>query len=115
SSRKTKGSPCYVELSNKEQCLFTANYGNGSSIVHSLGANGEIEKEMAYHPIMLDQHTFSNIHMMTNMPNSNYYIATDIAQDKLYVYIFDEQKEILEFYQEFQLPNDSGPRHLVCH
>lgn len=115
-SLPTKGAPCYVELGYGNQFLFIANYGNGSVIVHKLEQDGDLEKEISYiKPFNKEKKRRSQIHMIRRLKGSHFYMATDIGLDTLYVYTFDEQKEKLELYKEFQLPPGSGPRHLEVH
>lgn len=113
----TKGGPCYVELGANEDYIFTANYGGGSIVVHALNENGEIEKEtdfITYHS-KKSASEVSNVHMITNISKTPYYIATDLGLNKLYVYRFDHVRGHLEQVHEIIMPDGSGPRHITFH
>lgn len=109
----TKGGPCYLEVSEDERYLLTANYGGGSIIVHELNDNGEIERETDYK--RYDKHGKSHIHIIRKLPTSNHYIATDLGLNKLYFYRLDMETGQLIDVNDVVLPTNSGPRHIEFH
>ncbi|MBN6205494.1 lactonase family protein [Ralstonia pickettii] len=107
-----KGGPCYIELGEDGDYLFTANYGGGSVIVHQLNQKGEIEKETdfkKYHP------EISKLHTIRRIPGTSMYVATDLGWNKIYFYRFLEELGRLEQIKEIDTPGSSGPRHLAFH
>src|SRR5699024_6251358 len=44
----TEGGPCYLEVGDHSNYLFTANYGGGSLIVHTLNDHGEIGRKIDF-------------------------------------------------------------------
>lgn len=114
----TKGGPCFIEVDNKDQYIFTANYGGGSVIVHPLEADGTIGEYVDfidYGPGAIAQGLTSNVHAIKNVPNTNKYVATDLGLDKLYVYELDETTGKLTEQVALDTPKGAGPRHLTFH
>ncbi|MDY0409057.1 lactonase family protein [Virgibacillus soli] len=114
--QQTKGGPCHLIIGGKTPHLFTANYGGGSVIVHRLRDTGEIENETdfkAYNGV--DSSVISHVHMIKNVPNTNYFVATDLGKDKLYFYqLLEEEGKLIDVCSQ-DLPQGSGPRHIAFH
>lgn len=113
----TKGGPCYLEVATNDDYVLTANYGGGSVIVHALNSNGEIDKETDYKLYQPEdgKSPVSNVHMISNVPQTNFYIATDLGLNKIYIYRFDHLSGKLEQVGDVSMPEGSGPRHIACH
>ncbi len=107
-----KGGPCYIELGEKGNYLFTANYGGGSVIVHQLNQQGEIIKETDFKTYHSE---ISKLHTIRRIPETSFYVATDLGRNKLYFYRFHEASGKLQQIQEVDTPSCSGPRHIAFH
>lgn len=114
----TKGGPCFLEIDQNDEYLFTANYGGGSVIVHPLADDGTIQADsdfIDYGSKAKEQGLISHVHAIKNIPNTNKYVATDLGLDKLYVYELASTKGRLNELEVIDTPKDSGPRHLAFH
>lgn len=111
----TKGGPCYVEIDQKNHTLFTANYGNGSVIIHSLKENGKIGRKIGFYKTSSQEKSASKIHAIRNIPNTAYYIATDLGLNKLNFFKHNQITGEFIFLFDEQVPDGSGPRHLAFH
>lgn len=109
----TNGGPCYLE--HDEHALFTANYGNGSVIVHSLKETGEIGNEIDFYQTNSPQQSDSKVHAIRNIPNTPYYLATDLGLNKLNFFKHNHSTGELTFLFDEQVPDGSGPRHVAFH
>lgn len=110
----TKGGPCYLEVDQNKHALYTANYGNGSVIVHSLKENGEIGNEIGFYRSCSEQ-SDSKMHAIRNIPNTPYYIATDLGLNKLNLFKHDQSTGKFMFLFDEKVPDGSGPRHIAFH
>ena len=114
-AKLTHGSPCYVTLTEDEQFVLSANYGGGSFISHYLNDDGSLgtSSDLLVHEAS-EPDRISHIHTIRNIPGTDYYIATDLGQDKLYVYMIDSKGQF-HLQQTVDLPDRSGPRHISFH
>lgn len=115
----TKGnSPCFVEVHESDQFIFTTNYGGANIVVHPLEENGSIKPAseiQEYTNRAKELNTTSHPHCMRNIPNTNLYVVTDLGLNRLFLYEFDEKSSRLVLVNEVEAPADSGPRHLSFH
>ena len=112
----TKGGPCYLEVGENGNHLFTANYGGGSLIVHALNRQGEIAGETDFKEYNASNSSHSShIHTIRNIPNTTNYVATDLGLNQLYFYEFDREERKLLHLKTLEAPQGSGPRHIAFH
>ncbi len=111
----TNGGPCYLEVDQKDSTIFTANYGNGSVIVHSLKGNGEIGNKISYYQPNLQQKMDSKVHAIRNIPHTNYYVATNLGLNNLHFFNYNRATDKFTFLFDLDVPEGSGPRHLAFH
>lgn len=114
-TRPTRGIPCYVMLDADEKYAFSANYGGGSIVSHHLKADGSLDtpSDFSVHG-GTQSNNVSNIHTIRQVRNTNFYIATDLGQDKLYVYTLSLNGR-MKLCQTIEMPDGCGPRHISFH
>jgi 6-phosphogluconolactonase len=113
----TKGAnPCFILTDGKN--VLTANYSGGSISVFGIKADGSLS------PIKQNiQHTGSgpdkrqtsaHVHQVSFSPDRKYVLATDLGEDKIYVYNYQANADVpLTFKQSIKTNAGSGPRHLT--
>lgn len=103
--------PCYVTMDTKEEQLLTVNYGEGTTIVHSIeddGSIGEVSDLKSY-----EGNQLSHPHAIIGVPDTDKYIVSDLGLNKLYLYQFNYDIAKLDLIKEIVAVADSGPRHLA--
>ena len=132
----TEGSgPAHMSLDAQGKFAFVANYGGGTIAVlpilagGSLGAAVDVRTDLGV-PITdratnaplgsyaISGHDRPHAHMILADPNNRFVLATDLAQDRIYVYRFDSTTGKLtpvKGMPSVDLPPGDGPRHFVFH
>jgi len=101
-----------THLSVHDEYLLTANYGDGTVVVHPLlsdGTIGESTDLVQHHGTDRDPHA----HQVVTDPTGQWVLAVDLGADSVYVYALDDGK--LNQHQQLRLPTGAGPRHLTFH
>ena len=123
-----------MSLDTQGKYAFVANYGGGNIAVlpiHNDGALGavvDIHRDEgsfgSIHATNAPQGSFAKSghdrphgHMILPDPNNRFVLATDLGQDRLYVYKFDAATGKLTPAEIpfVSLPSGDGPRHFVFH
>ena len=91
--------------------LYIANYSDGSLNVFSLNSDKSLGK-------LIFSKTFTNhshIHCVELSTDGNYLFITDLGDNKLFAYkiTFNGGLFNLEYFSQYDFPNDSQPRHIV--
>jgi 6-phosphogluconolactonase (cycloisomerase 2 family) len=126
--------PAHMSLDAQGKYAFVANYGGGSIAVlpihndGTLGAVVDIHRDEgsvgSRHATNAPHGSFANSfhdrphgHMILPDPNNRFVLATDLAQDRLYVYKFDGTTGKLTPAEIpfVSLPSGDGPRHFAFH
>ncbi len=118
--------PCYIEVDDSGNNLFTANYSGGSISSFSTGTKGEIipaNLVINFEGSGPDRtrQASSHLHSVRISPDSKFLFATDLGADKVYRFpftnsVFEGQPSITQSaLQEFDTPAEMGPRHLDFH
>ena len=114
--------PCYVEVSDKGDYVFSANYGGGSLGAIRVNGNGSLDSNL-----QIIQHTGKSIHKdqykphvhsVILSPDNKYLFAADLGTDKIHIYRFQpgNKKPLVPGTQPFiKTKPGSGPRHLTFH
>ncbi len=113
----TKGAnPCFILTDGKH--VLTANYSGGSISVFDINADGSLSKLK-----QSVQHTGSgpdkrqasaHVHQVLFSPDKKYVFASDLGEDKMYVYHYNATAEQpLSFKTSIKTNAGSGPRHLA--
>ncbi len=120
--RESKGrGPSYVSVEKTGHYVLDANYGGGYIEIHSLAADGSLDRQTAF-----VQHEGSSVHQRQDKPyahwirtdpTNRFALVADLGTDKIVVYKFDEKTgKVTPNEPAFaKLAGGSGPRHLAFH
>ena len=108
--------PCFILTDGKN--VLTANYSGGSISVFGVKTDGSLT------PIKQNvQHTgkgpdkrqeSAHVHQVQFSPDKKYVLATDLGEDKVYIYNYQADAEKpLSLKQSIKTNTASGPRHLT--
>ncbi|WP_293299227.1 lactonase family protein [Pedobacter sp. UBA4863] len=113
----TKGSnPCFILTDGKN--ALTANYSGGSISVFGIKADGSltsIKQNIQHIGSGPDKRQASaHVHQVLFSPDKKYVIATDLGEDKVYVYHYQADAQApLTLKQSIKTNAGTGPRHLT--
>jgi len=126
--------PAHMSLDAQGRFAFVANYAGGSIAVLPIKSDGSLGEAVDVHRdtdelgskrptngphgnFSISGHDHPHAHMILVDPTGKFVFATDLAQDRLYVYKFDSETGKLTPAQVpfVSLPNGDGPRHFVFH
>jgi len=127
--------PAHMSIDASGRFAFVANYGGGSIAVlpilddGRLGAavdmhrdKGSLGGQQATHAspgsFAISGHDAPHAHMILADPQNKFVLATDLGQDRIYVYRFDTQTGKLTPSPSapfVSLPSGDGPRHIAFH
>jgi 6-phosphogluconolactonase len=127
--------PAYVSLDAAGNFAFVANYEGGSIAVLPIRRDGSLGEAVDVHrnqgsvgraqatnaPIgsfAISGHDKPHAHMIAADPQNQFVLATDLGQDRIYVYGFDRRTGKLTPSAEapfVALPSGDGPRHFAFH
>ncbi len=124
--------PAYIALDATGSFLFVANYGGGSiavlpilpagalgaavSVIQDQGNLGATKATSA--PIgsfAVSGHDAPHAHMIAPSPDNRLILATDLGQDRIYIYAFDAATGTLSAQRFVTVPTGDGPRHFAFH
>lgn len=107
--------PCYVELSEDDKYLLSANYHTGTVDSYSVLEDGSLEKLLS-----TDTHEGSGVHPRQEKPHvhfagfspkGNYVFTCDLGTDELTTYRLNDG--VLEKVKEIKAKAGSGVRHIT--
>ncbi len=126
--------PAHMSLDSTGKFAFVANYGGGTIAVlpiredgslggavdvhRDLGSLGSIHAEHAPQgSFAISGHEAPHAHMITADPRNKFVLATDLGQDRIYIYRFDlgTGKLTPSDTPYVELPSGDGPRHFAFH
>jgi 6-phosphogluconolactonase len=126
--------PAYVSLDATGKYVFVANYGGGSLAVFPVLSGGSLGEATFTHrdegnvagqkaasgppgSFAISGHDKPHAHMIGVDPGNRFVLQTDLGQDRLYVYSFDQQTgKLAPAATPFaSLPSGDGPRHFAFH
>jgi 6-phosphogluconolactonase (cycloisomerase 2 family) len=125
--------PAYLSLDASGRYAFVANYGSGSLAVlpvlsnGTLGAAADLRRDQGSVGSMhatdaprgsfaISGHDAPHVHMALADPHNRFVLATDLGQDRIYVYRFDQQTgKLAANAPSTALPSGDGPRHFAFH
>jgi 6-phosphogluconolactonase (cycloisomerase 2 family) len=104
--------PTHLSVHPSGRYLLTANYGDGTVVVHPLLPGGALGE-----PTDLVRHngTEPHAHHVLTDPSGRWILATDLGADAVFVYRLTLDNGTLTLHQQFRLPPGAGPRHLAFH
>lgn len=127
--------PAHMSLDASGNFAFVANYASGTIAVLPIEKDGRVGAAVDVHhdigsvgaksatdaptgSFAISGHDGPHAHMIATDPGNRFILATDIGQDRIYVYHFDQNSGKLtplagENFVTF--PSGDGPRHFVFH
>src|SRR5688500_11470229 len=114
--------PCYVEVSDKGDFVFSANYGGGSVGAIHVNENGSLDSNIQSiqhdgKSVHKDQYK-PHVHSVILSPDNKYLITADLGTDKIHLYRFHPggKEPLVPAEPPFvKTKPGSGPRHLTFH
>lgn len=127
--------PAHMSLDTAGKFVFVANYAGGSIAVLTIHEDGSLGEAVDVHAdegslgskhakntpegsFAISGHDAPHAHMIAADPQGRFVLATDLGQDRIYVYQFDASSGKLTpaSPQPFvELPSGDGPRHFAFH
>ncbi len=127
--------PAYLSIDASGRYAFVANYGGGSIAVLPILRDGSLAEAIDVHrdslalggtramdapagSFAISGHDAPHAHMIAADPQNRFVVATDLGQDRIYVYRLDLATGKLspaETGAFFATPSGDGPRHFVFH
>ncbi|WP_213804712.1 lactonase family protein [Granulicella sp. dw_53] len=113
-------STCFIAMDKTGHFVFMAHFGSGSVSVLRVKADGSLGEQTSFmqhigHSVALPVQAFAHPHSVIASPDNRHVVVSDLGQDKLFVYDFDEKTGLLSPPE----PNfatvapGSGPRHFT--
>ena len=127
--------PAHISIDGSGKFVFVANYGDGSIAVLPIHENGMLGDAADSHrdsgsigsqqpahaspgSFAISGHDAPHAHMIVADPQNRFVLATDLGQDRIYVYRFDAASGKLTPSSSVPfraLPSGDGPRHIAFH
>jgi len=126
--------PAHMSIDAKGKFVFVANYAGGTIAVLPIHDDGSLGKAVDVHrdngeigskhatnaprgSFAISGHESPHAHMILPDPANKFVIATDLAQDRIYVYAFDGATgKLTPAATPFvSVPTGDGPRHFAFH
>lgn len=127
--------PAHMSLDRTGRYAFVANYVGGSIAVLPIDANGKLDSaiQVIHHQghlgskhatdaprgsFAVSGHDSPHAHMIARSPDNRFVLATDLGQDRIYVYRFDVRTGKLSTNSGtpiVNVPTGDGPRHFAFH
>jgi len=133
--RSEGADPAYLSIDSSGSYAFVANYGGGSIAVLPILAGGLLGSAVYVHrdnaslgstqaanasraSYAISGHDAPHAHMIAPDPQNRFVLATDLGQDRIYIYRFDPATGKLTPAAGapfVSLPSGDGPRHFAFH
>lgn len=126
--------PAHMSLDAGGKFVFVANYAGGTIAVLPIRVDGSLGEAVDVHrdteslgarhaatatrgSFAISGHDKPHAHMIAADPSGKFVLATDLAQDRIYVYRFDAASGKLTPAETpfASLPTGDGPRHFAFH
>ncbi|AXC12798.1 Putative hemagglutinin-related protein [Acidisarcina polymorpha] len=127
--------PAYLSLDATGSYAFVANYGGGSVAVLPVSKDGSLQPAVDVHrdsmalgstkaadappgSFAISGHDAPHAHMIAADPQNKFVLATDLGQDRIYIYRLDLGSGKLTPHETApyaMLPSGDGPRHFTFH
>ncbi|MBL7699105.1 MAG: lactonase family protein [Chitinophagaceae bacterium] len=115
--------PCYVEVDDKDQYVFSGNYGGGTLGAIRVNADGSLNGEVQSikhegSSVNKDNQSKPHVHCTVLSPDNNYLMVADLGTDKVHTYRFSHTgSEPLSPSEPAYVSTKpgAGPRHLTFH
>jgi 6-phosphogluconolactonase len=105
------GGPTHVSVDRTGKYAMVANYGGGTALVFSIGADGSLGAQTD------SKSPGTNSHQIITDPSNAFAFVPNKGSDTVSQYVFDASKGTLtaNASARLSLPAGSGPRHLAFH
>jgi len=115
--------PCYVDVDSTGKSVVVANYSSGNLSVFKTNADGSLQPavqtlEHQGYSTNFTRQSKPHVHCTVISPDGKYVFSNDLGTDKIYQYKFDAaaaQPINEDDFGTTEVPDGSGPRHLVFH
>ncbi len=124
--------PAHLSVDTSGKFVLVANYGGGSIAVLPILPDGSLSNasdtrqdvgslgptQATNAPpgsFAISGHDAPHAHMILTDPSGKYLLQTDLAQDRIYIYSFDNATGTLSGGNFVSLPPGDGPRHMAFH
>lgn len=125
--------PAHMSLDRSGRFAFVANYAGGTIAVLPILAGGRLGDAVDVHhdtgsvgstqavdapagSFAISGHDAPHAHMIAPDPSNQFVLATDLGQDRIYIYRFDAATgKLTPQGDPVSLPAGNGPRHFVFH
>jgi 6-phosphogluconolactonase (cycloisomerase 2 family) len=127
--------PCFLSIDASGKYAFVANYGGGTTAVLPILDDGKLDTAADIHhdtrslgaakaanassgSYAVSGHDAPHAHMIAPDPQGKFVLATDLGQDRIYAYRFDQATGKLNPAGDAPfaaLPSGDGPRHFAFH
>ena len=115
--------PCYVEVSDKGDYVFCANYGGGSLSAIRVNQDGSLSDDIQTiqhegSSINKENQSRPHVHSTVLSPDNQFLLSADLGLDKVYSYRFDPSgaEPLSAMDPAFTTVSPGrGPRHIVFH
>lgn len=111
----TRGAgPTHLSVHPTGRFLLTANYTDGTVVVHRLDRDGRVGEStdlVRHEGTEREPHA----HQVLTDPSGRWVVAVDLGADSVFVYRLHTATGKLDLRQQLRLPTGAGPRHLAFH
>ncbi|MEX6686753.1 lactonase family protein [Danxiaibacter flavus] len=116
--------PCYVTVDSTGKNVIAANYSGGNFSVFKTNADGSLQPSTQViahegYGVNVKRQEQPHVHSVVLSPDQKFLFVADLGNDRLYRYSFDasDAKEPVKPLDPayYELPDNSGPRHLAFH
>ncbi|WP_062047315.1 lactonase family protein [Bacillus sp. JCM 19034] len=108
-------SPCHVQLNEKNDLLFSANYHKGQADVYPIDRDGALQASSSTvthegKGPNKDRQDKAHAHFAGLTPDGKYVVVVDLGTDTIALYTLKDQS--LTLHNEVKVKPGSGPRHI---
>ncbi|RYF85098.1 MAG: lactonase family protein, partial [Chitinophagaceae bacterium] len=115
--------PCYVEVDNDDQFVFSGNYSGGTLAAIRVNDDGSLDSsiQVIKHQgtsINKDNQSKPHVHCTVLSPDNKYLMVADLGTDKVHTYRFNRRQEAPLSPADpayVSATPGAGPRHLTFH
>lgn len=115
------GGAAHVSVSRDGRCVFSAQYGAGSTACFVLNEEGSLIKrsDLQKHPagsgVISGRQEKAHAHWTGTSPDDRFVFVPDLGMDKVVIYEVDKAAGKLQLHGYGECPPGGGPRHMKFH
>ncbi|MCU1224685.1 MAG: lactonase family protein [Edaphobacter sp.] len=113
-------STCFISTDKTGHFIFMAHFGSGSISVMRVKEDGSLGEQTSFmqhigHSVFLPVQASAHPHSVIASPDNRHVIVSDLGQDKIFVYNFDEKTGLLSppTPSFVTVAPGGGPRHFI--